>query len=538
MCQEYNGNYSKALECLNKSLKISEEIEDKELIARSLRSIGHVYHSKGDYENAINYNQRSLSLSKTIKSLVSTEETAKELYDNYKALGKYKQALEMYELYIVTRDSLLSERNKDEIIRQEYKYAYEKQAIVDSLAFVKLQNEQELKLQKSKTQQLVLIIGVILLLAFLAYFYNRFQLIRKQKRIIDQEISERKKTEKELKKAKIIAETATQAKGDFLANMSHEIRTPMNAIMGMNYLLQKTELTSKQFDYAKKIERSAQNLLGIINDILDFSKIEAGKIDMEMIDFNLNDVLDNLSNMMSVKAQQKDLELIISKHSDVPTYLVGDPLRLGQVLINLSTNAIKFTEKGEVEVKTEKIELTDKEAFIKFSVKDTGIGLTEEQKGKLFQSFSQADASTTRKYGGTGLGLTISKKLTELMCGEIGVDSVPGEGSTFHFTARFGLSAKTKEKMRVIPEVLNNMNVLIVDDNVTVLEVMTDYCHDFSFKVQTANNGKKAIEILQKDHTIQTVFMDWKMPIMDGLEAATRIKNDPKIKPKHKIIMV
>lgn len=355
---------------------------------------------------------------------------------------------------------------------------------------------------------------------------------------VSRDITEMKETQEELAEAKEVAEAATQAKGDFLANMSHEIRTPMNAILGLNHLQQKTNLTPKQLDYAKKIERSAQNLLGIINDILDFSKIEAGKIDMEKIDFNLNDVLDNLSNMMSVKAQQKDLELIISKHSDVPTYLIGDPLRLGQVLINLSTNAIKFTEKGEIEIKAEKIKITKKEAFIRFSVRDTGIGLTEKQKGKLFQSFQQADTSTTRKYGGTGLGLTISKKLSELMGGEIGVDSVPGEGSTFFFTAKFGISTRKKEKIQIIPEALNGMNVLIVDDNETVLEVLTDYCQDFSFNVQTATNGKQAIEILQKDNSIQTVFMDWKMPIMDGLEASIRIKNDPKINPKPKIIMV
>ena len=352
------------------------------------------------------------------------------------------------------------------------------------------------------------------------------------------DITEVKNIQKELNKAKFTAEEATKAKGEFLANMSHEIRTPMNAILGLNYLQQKTELSSKQSEYARKIEYSAKNLLAIINDILDFSKIEAGKIDIEAIDFNLNDVLDNVSNMMSVKVQQKDIELIVSKNRDVPLYLIGDALRLGQVLINLSTNAIKFTEKGEVEVKVEKVKLIKKSTTLKFSVRDTGIGLTEPQRAKLFQSFQQADSSTTRKYGGTGLGLSISKKLSELMGGEIGVESLPGEGSTFYFTAEFGISEKKKEHVQIIPEILNSMNVLIVDDNVTVLEVLTNYCEDFNFNVQTAMNGEEALKILKKDNSISVVFMDWKMPVMDGLEASRRIKNDPKINPKPKIIMV
>jgi PAS domain S-box-containing protein len=352
------------------------------------------------------------------------------------------------------------------------------------------------------------------------------------------DITEVKDIQKELNKAKKIAEEATKAKGDFLANMSHEIRTPMNAILGLNYLQQKTDLNHKQDEYARKIEYSAKNLLGIINDILDFSKIEAGKLDIEEIDFNLNDVLDNLSNMMSVKAQEKEIELIIVKDKKVPSYFIGDPLRLGQVLINLSTNAIKFTDKGEVKVKVETVKLNKKSVTLKFSVSDTGIGLSEEQKNKLFQSFQQADTSTTRKYGGTGLGLSISKKLVELMNGNIGVDSVVGKGSTFYFTASFAISEKKKGHIQVIPEIIQNLKVLIVDDNETVIEVLSDYCRDFKFIVQTAGNGKEALEILKKDPSISVVLMDWKMPVMDGLEASRRIKNDPKIKPKPKIIMI
>jgi len=356
------------------------------------------------------------------------------------------------------------------------------------------------------------------------------------------DITERKQMEEELIDAKKIADEANRAKGDFLANMSHEIRTPMNAVIGMTHLALKTELTSKQQDYLTKIQTSANSLLGIINDILDFSKIEAGKLDMESIDFNLDEVLDNLANLVTVKAQEKkDLEVLFATAQDVPRFLVGDPLRLGQVLINLANNAVKFTEQGEIVVSTELLKLDEARVSLKFAVSDTGIGLNKEQAARLFQSFSQADTSTTRKFGGTGLGLAISKSLVEMMNGEIWVESETGQGSTFNFTAVFGLGKeKAKRRFTTSPD-MRGMKVLVVDDNPTSREIFQDMLESFSFDVALAASGKEGLVELENapgEEPIELVIMDWKMPGMDGIETARRIKQHPGLKHIPAIIMV
>ncbi|TRX57290.1 response regulator [Thalassomonas sp. M1454] len=354
------------------------------------------------------------------------------------------------------------------------------------------------------------------------------------------DVTQENSAKKALFDAKVLADEASRAKSDFLANMSHEIRTPMNAIIGMSHLALESNLETKPRNYIQKVNRAAESLLGIINDILDFSKIEAGKLDLENIDFHIEDVMNDLSHIIGIQTHEKGLELLYNINSDVPVFVKGDPLRLSQILINLANNATKFTEQGQIVISIKLVEMAGENIKLRFAVQDSGIGMSPEQQQKLFKSFSQADSSTTRKYGGTGLGLTICKNLVGLMGGSIWLESEVGKGSCFYFDVNLELPEGELEHKFSEQQIqlLADKSVLLVDDNPMALDVLANIMTSFQCKVTTATSGLEAISLVQDSATeFDFVMIDWKMPGLDGLQTINKLKNLVSTNTKHFIMV-
>jgi signal transduction histidine kinase/CheY-like chemotaxis protein/HPt (histidine-containing phosphotransfer) domain-containing protein len=392
--------------------------------------------------------------------------------------------------------------------------------------------------------------GALYLLALIAAVRALIQWrvwrLEQEKAILSSRVAERtraldERTE-QLAIARDSAEAATRAKSEFLANMSHEIRTPMNAIIGFSTLGTRLDLPPKPLDYFRKIALSGQSLLGIINDILDFSKIEAGRMELELTTFSISELLSRVESLFAAKAAEKGLELVVSLSADVPARISGDPLRLGQVLINLTGNALKFTERGEIHLRVETESHQDDRVRLRFSVTDSGIGITAAQRERLFEPFAQADASTTRRFGGTGLGLSISTKLVELMGSNLELESESGQGSRFSFSATFTCDDYTNRALPRAPETLRHLRVLVVDDNAVARQTLAEAVAGFGLAVESATSAAEAFDRLraatESGNAFDLVLMDWQMPEIDGLEASRRILFDDALPNVSTIIMV
>lgn len=508
----------KAIHFYEEALHRYQQKGDKNWIQNTERLLGNVYFKLNNYDEAIVHINKSIELAKEQRLVSYLRDNYKILSEIYDSKNDYKKSLECHVMYSKYNDTILDETTAINVARLQTEFEFQRQS--QEIEILKKNTEiQKEKIISQTTQRNFLIVAIVAILILLIIIYYRYR--------------EKQKAESIILKAKEAAELAKEMQEQFLANTSHEIRTPMNGIIGMTSQLLDSPLNNEQLEYALAIKESSNNLLVIINDLLDLSKIKAGKMAFEMIPFNLSDLCKNLIFTLQYRSTEKNIHLISSIDEKIPSVLLGDPVRLNQVLLNLAGNAIKFTEKGEVKITVKQLRDDGKQVRLFFSVQDSGIGIPNNKLDKIFESFTQVNATTTRKYGGTGLGLTIAKQIIEQQGGTISVSSKVNEGSTFSFVLDF---SKTKKK-----EIENNdqkfadpfnqnidfskVNILIVDDNRVNQRVAALTLKKWNAKISVADDAKSAIEQLKKS-TFHIILMDIAMPEMDGIEATQFIRNE------------
>lgn len=517
---EASTMYSVALSFYRKSNDIFNSINNGERIHDSYVAIARTLNQINRFEEAASYGLKSLELAQSDINDNQLEETYKVLARSYKGANNFKQALHYTEKHQAVVAKIDKKTNDRALGRIEAKNEIERQKQLQHIALQ----------AKEREQHFILASSSILIFSIVAW---AFMLIHKN-RIIAQKKHQAELLAKE-------AKHANEAKGSFLAHMSHEIRTPMNAVIGMSELALKTQLNDKQKNYVSKAHSSAKILLGIINDILDFSKIEAGKLDIEHTEFALDDVFKNLANIALVKSEEKSIEINFDIDTEIGQHFNGDPLRLGQVLNNLVSNAIKFTpDYGEIVIQAREVSTSKDKVTLQFDVQDNGIGMSKAQLDKLFNAFEQAEASTSRQYGGTGLGLVISKSLVEKMGGKIWVESEEKKGSCFSFTIDVEQIDKLPSSFKVKDNDIEKANILIVDDNDTAKEIFSSYISHMGFQNDAVSSGELAIERLSSSTTkpYDLVILDYKMDGMNGIETIKDIERTSTIVKKPKVVML
>ncbi len=507
-------DYQKAIAIFEEIIEVAKNIGEVDKVYIHLANLGDAYHRKGDYNKALEYKLKAYELVEPLNSGLAMKELSKSLYETYEALDQPQKALEMLELHVAYRDSVDNEENKKALYIQEYKFAAEKEK---TFAEERYQSQLQLEAEKQKNQRTIIwavIGGLLFAVAFAVLLFNRLKLSQQQRKAIAL--------------ARDKAEESERVKEQFLANMSHEIRTPMHAISGMVNILQRNDHPPEQEVYLNAMQTSTDNLVVILNDVLDLSKIEAGKLDIESIPYNPIKVVEHVAQVLKYKAEEKGLLLKCEIGEDVPDLVMGDPTRLNQILMNLAGNAIKFTEKGSVDILLEK-----EDAQLVFRVKDTGIGIPADKQQLIFNAFAQANQSTNRFYGGTGLGLNITKQLIELQNGSIELKSELNKGSSFRVkiplveAAENAITAEvvTEERLQAMATALKGIRILLAEDNPFNQMIAQD---DLSYYIEdihldTVENGALAIEAFQST-AYDLILMDAQMPELNGFEATQKIR--------------